>query len=56
MGQVKQGAAGLFLSHSPSMTFTVKPVEREVGYRVVVDQRVAKFTRHMNTIRNNCCC
>lgn len=29
----------------PSMTFTMKPVEREVGYTMAVDQRVAKFTR-----------
>lgn len=30
----------------PIMTFTVKPVERAMGYRVVVNQRAAEFTRH----------
>lgn len=28
------------------MTFTVKLVERATVYRVVVNQRVAEFTRH----------
>lgn len=31
---------------SLTTTFTIKPAEREEGYRVVVDQRVAEFTRH----------